>query len=112
MYSPCNVANTFGKWLNGMDHTFKILIRMEVLVVIWSLWLCRNDKVSIIEVLILDMLLTGAQLCSFHGRLYNVRRIATCLCRCLHGWRPRRGIFFIQHGSVIFGLVLLHLMCL
>jgi hypothetical protein len=29
----------------GIDLRFRKLIRMRVLAVIWSLWLCRNDKV-------------------------------------------------------------------
>ena len=28
-----------------MDKRFKTLIRVAALAVIWSLWLCRNDKV-------------------------------------------------------------------
>jgi hypothetical protein len=28
-----------------VDHRFKILIRVAAIAVIWSLWLCRNDKV-------------------------------------------------------------------
>ena len=45
LYPPTSVANIFGSWLNGVDKRFKRLIRMAALAVIWSLWLCRNDKV-------------------------------------------------------------------
>ena len=45
MYPPCSVANIFGNWLHGIDHKFRILLRVGALAVIWSLWLCRNDKV-------------------------------------------------------------------
>jgi hypothetical protein len=43
----CNVAlpKKFGNLLNGVDHRIKILIRVEALAFVWSLWLCRNDKV-------------------------------------------------------------------
>jgi hypothetical protein len=45
LYHPHSVANIFGNWLHGIEHKFKILIRVGPLAVIWSLWLCRNDKV-------------------------------------------------------------------
>ena len=45
LFSPCSIANIFGNWLNGVDCRFKRLIRVGALAVIWSLWLCRNDKV-------------------------------------------------------------------
>jgi hypothetical protein len=45
LYPPRSVANIFGNWLNGVDPRFKILIRVGAIAVIWSLWLCRNDKV-------------------------------------------------------------------
>jgi hypothetical protein len=44
LYTSQSVANIFCTWLKGVDHTFKTLIRVEALVVIWSSWLCRNDK--------------------------------------------------------------------
>ena len=45
LYPPTSVANIFGNWLHGIDHRFITLIRVGALAVIWSLWLCRNDKV-------------------------------------------------------------------
>jgi hypothetical protein len=45
LYPPRNVTNIFGNWLNGVDNRFRTLIRVGALAVIWSLWLCRNDKV-------------------------------------------------------------------
>ena len=45
LYPPCSVANVFGNWLHGIDHRFRTLLRVGALAVIWSLWLCRNDKV-------------------------------------------------------------------
>lgn len=45
LYQPTSVANVFGKWLFGIDTKFKIILRVGAIVVIWSLWLSRNDKV-------------------------------------------------------------------
>jgi hypothetical protein len=42
---PYSVANIFGNLLNGVDPRFKILIRVGTIAVIWSIWLCKNDKV-------------------------------------------------------------------
>ena len=106
LYPPRSVANIFGNWLNGVDRRFKILIRVGALAVIWSLWLCRNDKVFNDNFFLSCKLSTGAPLCSVHGRLFSVWRTTTCLRRCLHGWRTRRGIFLSNmDGSVIYELV-------
>jgi hypothetical protein len=48
-----NFINIFGNWLNSVDHRFKLLIRVRELVVIWSIWLCKNyigfnDKNSVL----------------------------------------------------------------
>jgi hypothetical protein len=40
-----SIANIFGNWLNGIDNRFKKHIRVGAIAFIWSLWLCRNDKV-------------------------------------------------------------------
>jgi hypothetical protein len=45
LYPPRSVADIFGNWLNGVDYTFKILLRMGAFVVTWSLWLYRNEDV-------------------------------------------------------------------
>jgi hypothetical protein len=45
MYPPTSVANIFGNWLHGIDQRFRTLLRVGALAVVWSLWLCRNDKV-------------------------------------------------------------------
>ena len=45
LYPPRSVPNIFGNWLNGVDPRFKLLVRVGAIAVIWSLWLCRNDKV-------------------------------------------------------------------
>ena len=43
--NPHPVANLFGNWLHGIDNKPKTILRIGALAVIWSLWLCRNDKV-------------------------------------------------------------------
>ena len=45
LHPPRTVANIFGNWLNGVDPRFKLFSRVGAITVIWSLWLCRNDKV-------------------------------------------------------------------
>ena len=45
LYPPSSVANIFGNWLHGIDHKYIILLRVGAIVIIWSLWLCRNDIV-------------------------------------------------------------------
>jgi hypothetical protein len=45
LYPPTSIANVFGNWLHGIDLRFRTLIRVGAIAVIWSLWLCRNDKV-------------------------------------------------------------------
>jgi hypothetical protein len=45
LYPPTSVANIFGNWLHGIGTRFRMLIRVGALAIIWSLWLCRNDKV-------------------------------------------------------------------
>jgi hypothetical protein len=45
LFPPCSITNIFGNWLNGINNRFKKHIRVGAIVFIWSLWLCRNDKV-------------------------------------------------------------------
>jgi hypothetical protein len=45
LYQPRGVANIFGNWLNSVDDRFKNYIRVGAIDIIWSSWLCRNDKV-------------------------------------------------------------------
>jgi hypothetical protein len=47
LYPLTSVANIFGNWLHGIDLMFRTLIRVGALAVVWSLWLCRNDKIFI-----------------------------------------------------------------
>jgi hypothetical protein len=45
LYPPTSIANVFGNWVHGIDSKYIILLRVGAMVLIWSLWLCRNDKV-------------------------------------------------------------------
>jgi hypothetical protein len=45
LFLPCSITNKFVNWLNGIDNRFKEHIRVGAIVFIWSIWLCRNDKV-------------------------------------------------------------------
>jgi hypothetical protein len=45
LYTPISIANIFGNCLNGIDYKYRILLRVGAMALIWSLWLCRNDKV-------------------------------------------------------------------
>jgi hypothetical protein len=45
LFPPCSVTNIFGNWLNRIDNRFKKHIRVGAIAFIWSIWLCRNDKV-------------------------------------------------------------------
>jgi hypothetical protein len=44
LYQPSIVANIFGNWLNGVYHKFKKHIRLGAITIVWSIWLCRDDK--------------------------------------------------------------------
>ena len=104
LYPPSSVANIFGNWLHDIDHKYIILLRVGAIAIIWSLWLCRNDKVLMTKILLSCTLSIGVQIHFVYGRLYNVWSFAACLWRCLHNWRTRRQIFLPNmDGSVIFG---------
>jgi hypothetical protein len=45
LYTPTSIVNIFGNWLHGIDYKYMILLRVGAMSLIWSLWLCRNDKV-------------------------------------------------------------------
>jgi hypothetical protein len=45
LYPPTSVANILRNWLDGIDHKYRILLRVRAIALICSLWLCRNDKV-------------------------------------------------------------------
>jgi hypothetical protein len=45
LYTPTSIANIFRNWILGIDYKYMILLRVGAMALIWSLWLCRNDKV-------------------------------------------------------------------
>lgn len=46
LYLLISVTDIFGRcWLDGIPNRFKMLIRVEVYALLWSLWLCRNELV-------------------------------------------------------------------
>jgi hypothetical protein len=45
LFSPCSITNIFGNWLNRINNRFKKYIRVGAIAFIWSIWLCKNDKV-------------------------------------------------------------------
>uniref|UniRef100_A0A0D3GMK9 Reverse transcriptase zinc-binding domain-containing protein n=1 Tax=Oryza barthii TaxID=65489 RepID=A0A0D3GMK9_9ORYZ len=42
---PHNAKNIFSNWLRKVSRSIKKMILIEVSVVCWSIWRCRNDKV-------------------------------------------------------------------
>jgi hypothetical protein len=48
LYPTSSIANIFDKRLHGIDYKYRILLRVGAIALIWSLWLCRNDKVLFI----------------------------------------------------------------
>jgi hypothetical protein len=45
LYPPTSIANVFRNWVYGIDSKYRILLKVGAMALIWSLWLCRNDKV-------------------------------------------------------------------
>jgi hypothetical protein len=45
LYPPTSITNIFGNWVHGIDNKYIILLRVGAMALIWSLWLCRNNKV-------------------------------------------------------------------
>jgi hypothetical protein len=111
LYPMTSVANVFGNWLHGIDLRFRMLIRVGTIAVIWSLWLCRNDKVfedkncSLLQVIYkcTDTLRLWSPL----QRLEN-RDLFTEVCTQLEA--TARDIFPHMGGCIISGLDLLHLL--
>ena len=101
LHPPSSVANIFGNWLNGVDPRFKLFSRVGAIDVIWSLWLCRNDKFLMIKMLLLCGLFTGAQRRYEHGHPCSVWSIETYSWRWRRDWRLRPGSYFPGMGGNI-----------
>jgi hypothetical protein len=100
IYQPTSVANILENWLNGVDDRFKNHIRVGAIVIMWSMWLCRNDKVFSNKT---SSLLQVIYWCTRTPRLWSSlqkvehRYLFTEVCSrlettardtfCLHGWR-------------------------
>ena len=101
LYPPRSVANIFGNWLNGVDHRFKILIKVGGLPLFGRSGYVGMTRFLMIKILLLCRSFTGLRLCSAHGRLFSVRRTKTCLWRCLLGWKIRRRSLLSNMGGSI-----------
>jgi hypothetical protein len=101
MYPPTTVANIFGNWLHGIDLRFRTLLRVGALVVVWSLWICRNDKFLMIKIVLSCRLSTDVPVFSVCGHLCSGWSIETYLRRSVHGWRIRWEILFPYMGGRI-----------
>ena len=53
LYPPTSLANIFGNWLHGIYHKFRKHIQVGAIALLWSLWLCRNDRVLMLNILLL-----------------------------------------------------------
>jgi hypothetical protein len=73
LYPPRSVVNIFRNWLHGIDLRFRTLIRVVAIVVIWSLWLCRNDKKT--KIVLSCRTSTDVPVCSVCGHLFSDWRI-------------------------------------
>jgi hypothetical protein len=91
LYPPISVANISRNWLHGIDLRFRAFVRVGALAVIWSLWLCRNDKVLNDKNCSLLQVIYRYSVCD---HLFSGWRIETYLWRSVHDWRLRRGILF------------------
>ena len=65
------VANIFGTWLNGIDNKLKTILRIGELAVIWSLWLCRNDKIFSDKISLVCRFFIDARVFYVRGPSYN-----------------------------------------
>ena len=67
LYQPSSVANIFGNWLHGIDNTFRKHLRVGAIALLWSLWLCRNDRV-------------------FNAKLSSAMQVIFCCAHYLREW--------------------------
>jgi hypothetical protein len=110
LYLPASVANIFRNWIHDIDQKYKILLRVEVIALIWSLWLCRNDKVfndkknPLLQVIYRCIgtlrLWSPLQCMEFHDLLREM---------CTHLEDTARDLSHGMDDSIIFGLALHHL---
>jgi hypothetical protein len=110
LYQPTSIANIFGNWLNGVDDRFKKHIRVGAIAIIWSLWLCKNDKVFFNKS---SSLLQVIYQCTHTLRLWSpLQKVEhqDLFSEVCSRWRLRRGILFpYMGGNMTTDLDLLHL---
>jgi hypothetical protein len=98
LFPPRSIAKIFGNWLNGIDNRFKKHIRVRAITFIWSLWLCRNDKVfNDKNSSILQVIYRGISTLCLWSSLQRVedRDLFMEVCVCLE---PTARDTFSQHG--------------
>jgi hypothetical protein len=98
LFPPRSIANIFGNWLNGIDNRFKRHIRVGAIDFIWSLWLCRNDKVFNDKTSsILQVIYQGISTLRLWSSLQRVkdRHLFMEVCACLEAMERDT---FSQHG--------------
>jgi hypothetical protein len=99
LYPPTSVANILGNWLHVINHRFRTVIRVGALAILWSLWICRNDKVfndkkySLLQ----DIYKCTATLRSWSTQKMQIRDLFMEVCTrlentardtfSLHGWQ-------------------------
>jgi hypothetical protein len=104
-YPPTSVANVFGNWLHDIHFRFRTLIRMGALTVIWSLWLCTNDKVfydkncSLLQVIYI----CTSTICLW-SPLQQMENRDLFMKVCIRLEATTRNIFFHMGGRIISGL--------
>jgi hypothetical protein len=96
LYPPCSVANILGNWLHGTGHRFRKHIRVGVIAVIWSMWICRYDKVfNDKNSYILQVIYRCTNTLCLWSSLQHVENWDLFM-EVVHGWRLRQ--IFFQHG--------------
>jgi hypothetical protein len=85
LYTPTSITNIFGNWLHGINYKYMIFIRVGAMALIWSLWLCRNDKVLIAKNILSCRWSIGALKLSAYGCSFIVWTTMISLWRCAWG---------------------------
>src|SRR3954466_13490833 len=89
---------TYEPTLHGIDNKLKTILRIGALAVIWSPWLCRNDRIfsdknfTCLQVIYRCMGIFRS--CPSN----NGWNIEAFLWRRVHDWKRRRGIFLSNMG--------------
>jgi hypothetical protein len=105
VYQYVAVMFIFGNWVHGIDYKYRILLRVGAMALIWSLWLCRNDKVFYNKN---SSLLQVIYRCTGTPRLWSQLHHTEdhdLFWRCVRVWRIWRDTYFRgMDDSIIYGL--------